>query len=55
GDDAVVLDCRPESEYRRWHLPGAERRDEWELLRKFRTLDRDREYVLYCGHGIQSA
>ena len=55
GDDAVVLDCRPESEYRQWHAPGAERRDEWELLRKFRTLDRDREYVLYCGHGIQSA
>lgn len=54
-DDAVVLDCRPRAEYRRWHLPGAERRDEWELLRKFRTLDRDRHYVLYCGHGIQSA
>ena len=54
-DDAVVLDCRPEDAFRHWHLPGAERRDEWELLRKFRTLDRDRHYVVYCGHGIQSA
>jgi thiamine biosynthesis protein ThiI len=55
GDDAVVLDCRPEPAFRGWHLPGAERRDEWELLRKFRSLDRDRRYVIYCGHGIQSA
>ncbi len=54
-DDAVVLDCRPEAEYRHWHLPGAERKDEWELLRKFGSLDRDRHYVVYCGHGIRSA
>lgn len=54
-DNAVVFDCRSESEYRRWHLPEAERWDEWELLRKFKQLDRDRSYVLYCGQGIQSA
>jgi tRNA uracil 4-sulfurtransferase len=54
-DDAVVLDCRPESQYRAWHLPGAEQRDEFELLRRFGKLDRDRRYVLYCGHGIQTA
>jgi tRNA uracil 4-sulfurtransferase len=53
--DAVVLDCRPEAQYRYWHLPGAERHDEFELLRRFDTLDRDRRYVLYCGHGIQTA
>jgi thiamine biosynthesis protein ThiI len=54
-DDAVVLDCRPEPAYRSWHLPGAERMDEWELLRKFKRLSRDRRYVLYCSHGIQTA
>ncbi|MFP4624545.1 MAG: tRNA uracil 4-sulfurtransferase ThiI [Gemmatimonadota bacterium] len=54
-DDAVVLDCRPEPDYRSWHLPGADRHDEWELLRRFKRLDRDRRYVLYCGHGIQTA
>ncbi|MFO7895060.1 MAG: tRNA uracil 4-sulfurtransferase ThiI [Longimicrobiales bacterium] len=54
-DHAVVLDCRPESAYRHWHLPGAERKDEWELLRRYGSLDRDAHYVLYCGHGIQSA
>jgi thiamine biosynthesis protein ThiI len=54
-DDAVVIDCRPEAQYRHWHLPGAQRRDDWELLKRFRKLDRDRRYVLYCGHGIQTA
>lgn len=54
-ENAVVLDCRPEAQYRAWHLRGAERRDEWELLRDFRRLDRDRTYVLYCSHGIQTA
>jgi thiamine biosynthesis protein ThiI len=53
--DAVVLDCRPEPQYRAWHLPGAEHRDEWELLQEFRRFDRDRKYVIYCAHGIQSA
>lgn len=53
--DAVVLDCRTEAQYRAWHLPGAERREEWDLLREFRRLDRDRTYVLYCTHGIQTA
>ncbi len=53
--DAVVLDCRPEHQFRNWHLPGAEHRDEYELLQRFNRLDRDRRYVLYCGHGIQTA
>lgn len=54
-DDAVVLDCRPQHQYRHWHLPGAEQRDEYELLQRFNKLDRDRRYVLYCAHGIQTA
>lgn len=53
--NAVVLDCRPEPQYRAWHLPGAVQRDEWELLHGFKRLDRDRTYVLYCAHGIQTA
>jgi thiamine biosynthesis protein ThiI len=54
-EDAVVLDCRPLAQYRAWHLRGAEHREEWELLRDFRRLDKDRTYVLYCAHGIQTA
>lgn len=54
-EGAAVFDCRPEAQYRAWHLNGAERRDEWELLRDFKRLDRDRTYILYCAHGIQTA
>lgn len=54
-DDAVVIDCRPEAQFRAWHYPGAERRDEWELMAEARRLDREKKYVLYCAHGTQTA
>ncbi len=54
-EGAVVLDCRTEQEYRAWHLPGAEQRDEWDLLAEARRLDREKRYVLYCAHGTQTA
>lgn len=54
-EGAVVIDCRPESQYRAWHLPRAEHREEWELLRDMGRLDKGPTYVLYCPHGIQSA
>jgi thiamine biosynthesis protein ThiI len=52
---AMIIDCRPEAQYNAWHLPGALHRDEWELLRDFKRLDRERKYVLYCAHGLQTA
>ncbi len=54
-EGATVIDCRPEAAYRAWHYPGAQRRDEWDLLRRFQQLDRDPTYILYCAHGVQSA
>ncbi len=54
-DNALVIDCRPEPQYQAWHLPGALHREEWDLLREFRRLDKNRPYVLYCAHGIQTA
>jgi thiamine biosynthesis protein ThiI len=52
---AVVLDMRPEREYRTWHWPGAERCDSAELEMGVGSLDRDRTYVLYCEVGTRSA
>jgi thiamine biosynthesis protein ThiI len=52
---AVIVDCRPAAQYRAWHLKGARHMEEWELLRDFRRLDKNPVYVLYCGHGIQTA
>ena len=54
-DDAIVLDCRPEPQFRAWHLPGSRHHDEWELLQAFAKLDRAPRYVIVCAHGIQSA
>ena len=54
-DEAVVLDCRPEAQFRAWHYPGAQHHEEWELLRDYPRLDRSRKYILYCGHGVQTA
>ena len=53
--DAVVIDCRPRAHYREWHVRGAQHREEWELLRDFKRLDKEPTYVLYCAHGIQTA
>jgi thiamine biosynthesis protein ThiI len=54
-EGALVLDCRPAAQYRAWHLRNAQRCDEWELLHNLKRLDKDRTYVLYCAHGIQTA
>jgi tRNA uracil 4-sulfurtransferase len=54
-EDAVVIDCRPAPQYRAWHWRGARNVEEWELHRDFRRLDKDATYILYCGHGVQTA
>lgn len=54
-EDAVVIDCRTESQFKAWHAPRAVHREEWELARDFRKLDKAKKYVLYCAHGMQSA
>ena len=55
ADGAVVIDCRSEMQYRAWHAPEALHKEEWELARDFKRLDKSKKYVLYCAHGMQSA
>ena len=52
---AMLIDCRTDQQFTAWHAPGAIHREEWELARDFKRLDREQKYVLYCAHGIQSA
>ncbi len=54
-EGAVVLDCRPEHQYRAWHYPGSERRDLDHLAARIKELDKERTYVLYCEFGVQTA
>ena len=54
-DDAVIIDCRTDAQYQAWHAPNALHKEEWELARDFKRLDKSKKYVLYCAHGMQSA
>jgi thiamine biosynthesis protein ThiI len=54
-EDAVLIDCRTEAQFNAWHAPHAIHKEEWELARDFKKLDKSRKYVLYCAHGMQSA
>lgn len=49
GDgDVVVLDVRPEAEFRAGHIAGARSLPVTELLHSLRTLPKDTEVVAYC-------
>ena len=52
---SIVLDCRPEVEFERWHFRGSRQVDDWDIERSFGDLDRERTYVLYCGQGVRTA
>jgi thiamine biosynthesis protein ThiI len=54
-EQAVVIDCRPTTQFKAWHLKGARHMEEWQLLRDFRRMEKAPTYVLYCAHGIQTA
>lgn len=51
----VVIDTRSRSQYEPWHYPGADHWDFWELMRDYKSLDRDKKYVLYCELGLKTA
>ena len=46
--DAVLIDVRPESEFRTAHLPGARSVPLPELEARLKELPRDKEVVAYC-------
>lgn len=55
SDDAVVIDLREDADWEQWHHPDAVHQPAWSLLGGAPQLDRNRQYVLYCDAGIQSA
>jgi rhodanese-related sulfurtransferase/DNA-binding HxlR family transcriptional regulator len=46
--DVVVVDVRPEAEYRAGHIPGARSVPVEELQRRLRSLPKDHAVVAYC-------
>lgn len=47
-DDVIVLDTRPEHEYRAGHIPGALSVPVNDLQKGLRRLPKGKEYVAYC-------
>jgi len=54
-DGATVIDLRPLSAYRAWHLPGSLHLDFARALRAHPHFERGRPYVLFCEFGLKSA
>ncbi|MBW2315884.1 MAG: tRNA 4-thiouridine(8) synthase ThiI [Deltaproteobacteria bacterium] len=52
---AVVIALQPKSAFAQWHWPDAARLDFAEALRVFPSMDKSREYALYCEFGLMSA
>jgi NADPH-dependent 2,4-dienoyl-CoA reductase/sulfur reductase-like enzyme/rhodanese-related sulfurtransferase len=50
----VLADVRPKADYDAWHIPGAEHLPLGELRKKVETLDKGREYRVYCKVGLRS-
>ena len=54
-EHAVVIDCQSEDLFEQWHHDSAVRWDFYELLAQFKTLAKDKTYLIYCTFGTQSA
>lgn len=55
GDSFVLLDVREPWEFEMAHLPNAELVPLSTLPTAVNSLDSEREYVVYCHHGMRSA
>jgi len=54
-EGARLLDLRSRAAYDAWHPAEAVHLDFFHALKRFRDLDRDATYVLYCEVGLKSA
>jgi sulfur-carrier protein adenylyltransferase/sulfurtransferase len=54
GEELVLLDVREPAEWELCRLPGATLIPLGELPRRFGELDRERETVVMCHHGVRS-
>jgi rhodanese-related sulfurtransferase len=52
----ILLDVRTPGEYNKGHIPGAKLLDfhQRDFIKRLKTLDRDKTYLLYCRTGNRS-
>lgn len=54
-EGATVIDCQSEELYQQWHHEASEHWDFYDLLAQYSKLPKDKNYLLYCTFGTQSA
>lgn len=57
GDEITILDIRPEDEFEKEHIPGAENLDYHghQFQKKVEKLDKEKDYLIYCKSGARGA
>ena len=56
NSEIVIIDIRPEDDYKKDHIPGAQNLDYdgHDFQRKAERLDRNKKYLIYCKSGVRS-
>jgi rhodanese-related sulfurtransferase len=54
GTEALILDVRTETEWEEGHIPGSTLMPVHSLAFGHKELDKDRETIVVCQHGIRS-
>lgn len=56
NSEIVIIDIRPEDDYIKDHIPGAQNLDYdgHDFQRKAERLDRNKKYLIYCKSGVRS-
>ncbi len=54
--EIVIIDIRPEEDYKRDHIPGAQNLDYdgHDFQHKADRLDKSKKYLIYCKSGVRS-
>jgi len=52
--ESILVDCQPRHMFEAWHAPNAVHVDPASFADGFRSLDKERPYVVYCTYGTQS-
>jgi rhodanese-related sulfurtransferase len=54
ADNPIILDVRTEKEYAAGHIKGAVNISLGTIRERYKELDPQKSYIIYCSHGLRS-